>query len=145
MQKTKIQPYDAWMFNENGEHVIIDLGYFHEPGIEERHKALNQLVSKRNFLSYSNRWYHRLMVYVPPTKVETVLAGIPQIKAKSDCWHTTHSWVAPDREAAFDLGQHYKPGHQCGEYCNTEALKARLADWAPGPQGQQPAAGGQGE
>ena len=76
-----------------GKHVIVDCGYMKDA--EQNFKALSPHLGKRNFQRVGN---DRLVARIPPKKVASVLAAVPQIKegVSGYCW-CTHGF-APNAE-----------------------------------------------
>ena len=72
-------------------HVLIDLGYVKHPVTRRRCDRLLALgLGKRNIQIV---YLGRLLVRIPPAKVNVVLRACPGIRRKITYSWTTHSWI----------------------------------------------------
>lgn len=80
---------DFWLENAAtpGKHTLVDCGYLKDQAARDRADKLLEHVSRKNIEIAGDG---RLLVRIPPTKVKTVLAAIPEIKegAAGYCWCT---------------------------------------------------------
>lgn len=70
--------------------VLVDLGYWDDPGIRERLVALRGAgIGLSNF---SIEGHGRMLVRLPPRKANALLKKFPTIRAGSTYWQATHHW-----------------------------------------------------
>jgi len=86
-----------WMDNavEPGKYILVDLGYVTSQATRGNADKLRQYVGRRNFELAA---YGRLLVRVPPSKLQLCLSLFP-IKTSEEhagyCW-CTHTWIEGD-------------------------------------------------
>lgn len=76
--------------------MVVDLGYLNRDEGERTVKRAEQLktfgIGKRNF---SVEAFSRLLVRIPPSKRQAVLAKFSQISAPGTYYGATHAWREP--------------------------------------------------
>ena len=80
-----------WMDNamEHGTHNLVDCGYVKHPLTREHADKLRTMVGKKNIeIVYCGR----VLVRIPPTKLEKVLAACPDIEQRQTYAWCTHCW-----------------------------------------------------
>ena len=84
-------------------HILVDVGYGKEQSSRDRADRLLTMVSERNLCIVANGANGRILIRIPPTKLEKVLAAFPEI-TKGDagyCW-CSHGWLDKHEDAAKD-------------------------------------------
>jgi len=80
-----------WLDNamEHGKHILVDCGYIKNPQTRENVDQLRTLVGKKNIEIV---YIGRVLVRIPPTKLEKIFSAFPEItEGESYSW-CTHHW-----------------------------------------------------
>ena len=80
-----------WMDNamERGKHILVDCGYLNHPKTREHVDQLRTLVGKKNVEIV---YVGRVLVRIPPQKLDKVLTTFPEIKEGESYSWCTHHW-----------------------------------------------------
>jgi hypothetical protein len=80
-----------WLENamERGKNFLLDLGYVNNPITRKHGDELFSIISKRNLEIVS---YGRVLVNIPPTKLNVILSKFAAIKEGEGYSWTTHKW-----------------------------------------------------
>ncbi len=73
--------------------VIVDLGQWRDAATRRRYSRLSAELGTPNFRRVGN---DRLIVRIPPKRVDAILRDFPRIRAGAAeyCW-CTHGWLSP--------------------------------------------------